>query len=57
MTTVAPPTPLHEDCQKVGQILARIGEKWSMLVVMLLREVPAGSMTLSAIRPGSRSRC
>jgi DNA-binding HxlR family transcriptional regulator len=32
--------PLHQDCQKVGQILARIGEKWSMLVVMLLRDGP-----------------
>jgi DNA-binding HxlR family transcriptional regulator len=32
--------PLHEDCHKVSQILARIGEKWSMLVVMLLREGP-----------------
>jgi DNA-binding HxlR family transcriptional regulator len=32
--------PLHEDCRKVGQIFARAGEKWSMLVVMLLREGP-----------------
>jgi DNA-binding HxlR family transcriptional regulator len=32
--------PLHQDCQKVSQILARIGEKWSMLVVMLLRDAP-----------------
>ena len=32
--------PLHENCQKVSQILARIGEKWSMLVVMLLRAGP-----------------
>ena len=32
--------PLHQDCQKVSRILARIGEKWSMLVVMLLREGP-----------------
>ena len=32
--------PLHEDCRKIGQILARIGEKWSMLVVMLLRDGP-----------------
>ena len=32
--------PLHQDCQKVSQILARIGEKWSMLVVMLLRDGP-----------------
>jgi DNA-binding HxlR family transcriptional regulator len=29
---------LHQDCQKVSQILARIGEKWSMLVVMLSRD-------------------
>ena len=35
-----PPHPLHQDCRKVSQILARIGEKWSMLVVMLLREGP-----------------
>jgi DNA-binding HxlR family transcriptional regulator len=34
------PHPLHEDCRKVSQILARIGEKWSMLVVMLLRDGP-----------------
>ena len=32
--------PLHEDCRTVSRILARIGEKWSMLVVMLLRDGP-----------------
>jgi DNA-binding HxlR family transcriptional regulator len=32
--------PLHEDCRKVSRILARIGEKWSMLVLMLLRDGP-----------------
>ena len=32
--------PLDEDCHKVSRILARIGEKWSMLVVMLLRDGP-----------------
>ena len=32
--------PLREDCHKVSQILARVGEKWSMLVVMLLRDGP-----------------
>ena len=36
--TAAMSHPLHQDCQKVSQILARIGEKWSMLVVMLLRD-------------------
>ncbi|HVH75291.1 MAG TPA: helix-turn-helix domain-containing protein [Stellaceae bacterium] len=38
--TAARPHPLHQDCQKVSQLLARIGEKWSMLVVMLLRDGP-----------------
>ena len=38
--TATAPHPLHQDCQKVSQILARIGEKWSMLVVMLLRDGP-----------------
>jgi DNA-binding HxlR family transcriptional regulator len=38
--TALTPHPLHEDCQKVSQMLARLGEKWSMLVVMLLRAGP-----------------
>lgn len=38
MTTT--PHPLDHDCQKVRQVLARVGEKWSMLVVMLLRDGP-----------------
>jgi DNA-binding HxlR family transcriptional regulator len=38
--TATPPHPLHQDCQKVSQLLARVGEKWSMLVVMLLRDGP-----------------
>lgn len=38
--TAPTPHPLHADCQKVSRILARIGEKWSMLVVMLLRDGP-----------------
>jgi DNA-binding HxlR family transcriptional regulator len=36
----AAPHPLHQDCQRISQLLARVGEKWSMLVVMLLREGP-----------------
>jgi DNA-binding HxlR family transcriptional regulator len=32
--------PLHEDCRKVSQVLARVGDKWSVLVVMLLRDGP-----------------
>jgi DNA-binding HxlR family transcriptional regulator len=38
--TAKAPHPLHQDCQKISLILARIGEKWSMLVVMLLRDGP-----------------
>jgi DNA-binding HxlR family transcriptional regulator len=38
--TATPAHPLHQDCHKVSQLLARIGEKWSMLVVMLLRDGP-----------------
>jgi DNA-binding HxlR family transcriptional regulator len=40
MTGTTPPHPLQLDCPYVSQILARIGEKWSMLVVMLLRAGP-----------------
>jgi DNA-binding HxlR family transcriptional regulator len=38
--TETPDHPLHDDCQRVSQTLARIGEKWRMLVVMLLRDGP-----------------
>ena len=30
----------HGDCRKVGQILARVGDKWSVLIVMLLGDGP-----------------
>lgn len=32
------PSPLHGDCRKVGEILARVGDKWTVLIVMALRE-------------------
>jgi DNA-binding HxlR family transcriptional regulator len=38
--TATPPHPLHRDCAQISRILARVGEKWSMLVVMLLRDGP-----------------
>ena len=45
MTDPAPSRPLkarllQQECQNVSRILARIGERWSMLVVMLLRDRP-----------------
>ncbi|MBC7881413.1 MAG: helix-turn-helix transcriptional regulator [Anaerolineae bacterium] len=31
---------LSQDCSRVGQLLSRIGDKWTVMVVMLLRERP-----------------
>ena len=31
---------LHGDCRKVSEILSRVGDKWTVLIVMLLRERP-----------------
>lgn len=40
----APPAPrdqhLPGDCRAVGSILARVGDKWSVLVIMLLGDGP-----------------
>jgi DNA-binding HxlR family transcriptional regulator len=36
-----PPQPhLHEDCRAVASILARVGDKWSVLVIMMLADGP-----------------
>jgi DNA-binding HxlR family transcriptional regulator len=32
--------PLQSDCARVGSILARLGDKWTVLVVMLLGDGP-----------------
>lgn len=32
--------PMTDDCRRVSQILAKVGDKWSILVVMLLRDGP-----------------
>ncbi|MEW6436941.1 MAG: helix-turn-helix domain-containing protein [Pseudomonadota bacterium] len=37
----------HSDCRKVSQVLARIGDKWSVLVVMQLAE---GALRFSEIK-------
>ena len=31
---------LHGDCRKVSEILSRVGDKWTVLIVMVLREGP-----------------
>jgi DNA-binding HxlR family transcriptional regulator len=38
--TVQDHHPLSDDCRKVSQVLARVGDKWSVLTVMLLRDGP-----------------
>jgi DNA-binding HxlR family transcriptional regulator len=40
VTAVRKPGTDHADCRKVSQILARVGDKWSVLVVMQLAEGP-----------------
>ncbi len=34
------PDATHEDCKPIAEILSRIGDKWSVLIVMLLGESP-----------------
>jgi DNA-binding HxlR family transcriptional regulator len=36
-----PPQPhLHSDCRNVASVLARVGDKWSVFVIMMLRDGP-----------------
>ena len=34
------PSPAHGDCKGVSSVLARVGDKWSVLVIMLLENGP-----------------
>lgn len=38
--TVKPVDHLSEDCRAVSSVLARVGDKWSVLVIMLLGDGP-----------------
>jgi len=38
--TVAPLEIQSSDCQKISQVLARVGEKWSILIIMMLSGGP-----------------
>lgn len=41
MNVTRPPQDLqHTDCQKISQVLARVGEKWSILIIMNLAGGP-----------------
>jgi DNA-binding HxlR family transcriptional regulator len=37
---VLPPQPHQGDCRGVASVLARVGDKWSVLVIMMLRNGP-----------------
>ncbi|WP_312681741.1 winged helix-turn-helix transcriptional regulator [Stenotrophomonas chelatiphaga] len=38
--TVKPIEIQSSDCQKISQVLARVGEKWSILIIMMLSGGP-----------------
>jgi DNA-binding HxlR family transcriptional regulator len=38
--TAAPRHPPSEECPKISQVLARVGEKWSVLIIIMLTERP-----------------
>ncbi len=38
--TVELPHPASEDCRAVSSVLARVGDKWSVLIIMLLGDGP-----------------
>ena len=41
LMTAAPSEPgTHPGCQRVGQILGRLGDKWTMLAILMLAEQP-----------------
>jgi DNA-binding HxlR family transcriptional regulator len=40
VTATHPDDPQSSDCRKVSQVLARVGEKWSVLIIMMLAERP-----------------
>jgi DNA-binding HxlR family transcriptional regulator len=35
-----PPDPNHSDCRGVASVLARVGDKWSVFVIMMLGDGP-----------------
>lgn len=49
LMTAAAPVQGTADCRAVGAVLARVGDKWSVLIVMLLGD---GARRFSEIRRG-----
>jgi DNA-binding HxlR family transcriptional regulator len=38
--TIEAPAIDHSDCRRVSQLLARVGDKWSVLIIMTLARAP-----------------
>src|SRR5262252_2510232 len=51
-----PPQPQHEDCLGVASVLARVGDKWSVFVIMKLHEGPRRFNELKRIIDGISQR-
>ena len=49
--------PLQSDCARVGPVLARIGDKWTVLVVMLLGDGPRRFSEIKRSVDGFFSAC
>src|SRR5579863_1839114 len=47
VTTARKPDGAHADCRKINQVLARVGDKWSVLIVMQLAD---GALRFSEIK-------
>jgi len=48
--------PFHGDCRRISPILSRVGDKWSMLVIMLLGEGPRRFNEIKRIVDGISQR-
>lgn len=48
---------VDHDCRRVGSVLSLIGDKWTVMIVMILFEPRGGSTTSNARWAGSLSRC
>jgi DNA-binding HxlR family transcriptional regulator len=60
--TVRLPDPATEDCRAISSILARVGDKWTVLIVVLLGDGPKRFNEIRRMVGGihrgcSRSRC
>ena len=53
---VLPPQPHHDDCRGVASILARVGDKWSVFVIMTLQDGPKRFNELKRIIDGISQR-